>query len=172
MPPAKQARQVQQARPANTPPARRRREAAIMAAVHAFRRTFAEFHRLLADASQGRISMADLLALQFMAHVGDATPGQVGSFTGLTSGAVTSMLDRLEEAGFVVRERSPKDRRVVVVRLLPGARQRLATMMMAAHERLDAMFEGWSADQVEALVLLLENLGVGPPASRTDARRH
>lgn len=135
-----------------------RREAAILAAVHAFRRTFADFHRLLSAASGSEVSMADVFVLQFMAHVGDVTPSQIGTFTGLTSGSVTSVLDRLEAAAFVVRKRSTTDRRVVVVSLRPGARQKLAAMMLAAHKEVGKMFGGWSAEQIETLVGLLERL--------------
>lgn len=48
---------------------------------------------------------------------GGATPGLLAERTGLTSGAITAVLDRLEKAGFVRREKDPEDRRQVVVRL-------------------------------------------------------
>jgi DNA-binding MarR family transcriptional regulator len=46
---------------------------------------------------------------------GPATAGQLATWTGLTTGAITAMLDRLEKAGFVRREPHPDDRRKVVV---------------------------------------------------------
>ena len=102
--------------------------------------------------------MADTLALHFVAHTGNVTPGEIGTLTGLTSGSVTSMLDRLEEAGYVIRKRSAKDRRVVLVSLRPGVHQKLAAMMLEAHQEVRKLFEGWSVSQVEALVGLLEKL--------------
>jgi DNA-binding MarR family transcriptional regulator len=50
---------------------------------------------------------------------GSATPGLLAEHTGLTSGAITAVLDRLEKAGFVRRDKDPGDRRQVVVRLAP-----------------------------------------------------
>ena len=47
------------------------------------------------------------------------TPGLLVERTGLTSGAVTGVLDRLEAARFVRREKSPADRRQIVVRAIP-----------------------------------------------------
>lgn len=44
---------------------------------------------------------------------GPATPGEVAAKTGLTSGSVTALLDRLEGAGFIERRRSCADRRSV-----------------------------------------------------------
>jgi len=46
---------------------------------------------------------------------GPLTPGQLAELTGLRTGTVTGVLDRLESAGFVRRERDPHDRRKVIV---------------------------------------------------------
>jgi DNA-binding MarR family transcriptional regulator len=47
---------------------------------------------------------------------GPLSPGRLAELSGLTSGTVTGVLDRLEKAGFVVRDRDPDDRRKVIVR--------------------------------------------------------
>lgn len=140
-----------------------RRAAAVLAAIHALRRTFTEFQRQLAAASGDAVSGADAFALQFIAHAGDTTPGDIAAFTGLTSGSVTTLLDRLEAAGFVTRSRSTKDRRVVTVQLVPGARQRVMAMMLEAHQGVGRMFDGWKVGEVEQLVALLERMR--PPSA-------
>src|SRR5690348_7265569 len=48
------------------------------------------------------------------------TAGELARQTGLTTASITGVLDRLEEGGFVRRERDPKDRRRVNVKLNPG----------------------------------------------------
>ncbi|MET8148195.1 MarR family winged helix-turn-helix transcriptional regulator [Actinoplanes sp. NPDC049668] len=48
---------------------------------------------------------------------GPLTPGRLADLTGLKTGTVTGVLDRLEGAGFVRRERDPHDRRKVIVSL-------------------------------------------------------
>ncbi|WP_411104297.1 MarR family winged helix-turn-helix transcriptional regulator [Streptomyces sp. cmx-4-9] len=51
------------------------------------------------------------------------TPGRLGQHLGLTSGAVTACLDRLEKAGHVRRVRDTADRRVVHLHYEPTARK-------------------------------------------------
>lgn len=52
-------------------------------------------------------------------HESPVTAGRVAEMTGLTSGAVTGVLDRLERGRFIRRDKDPGDRRQVVVRVLP-----------------------------------------------------
>jgi DNA-binding MarR family transcriptional regulator len=148
-----------------------RRQAAVLMAIHAFRRTLTEFQRRLGTAMKGEVSMADVFVLQYLAHAGDATPSMIASFTGLTSGSVSTMLDRLEAAGYVARKRGAKDRRQVLVQLVPGARQELMASMLQAHHEVGQMFDGWSTADIEALVGLLERIGSAPPHSKAKAPR-
>ena len=46
------------------------------------------------------------------------TAGELARATGLTTASITGVIDRLEEAGFVHRDRDPHDRRRVVVRIV------------------------------------------------------
>jgi len=53
--------------------------------------------------------------LDYLMLNGAATAGQLATLTGLTTGAVTAVIDRLERAGYVKREQDAKDRRKVLV---------------------------------------------------------
>jgi DNA-binding MarR family transcriptional regulator len=57
---------------------------------------------------------------------GPLTPGRLAALTGLTTGSVTGVIDRLERGGFVSRERDGTDRRKVRVVPVPEAAARLA----------------------------------------------
>ncbi len=46
-----------------------------------------------------------------------ATPGQLAQATGLTTGAITGIVDRLEKAGYASREPNPNDRRSLLIRI-------------------------------------------------------
>ena len=51
--------------------------------------------------------------------MGATTAGRLSEITGLTSGAVTRVIDRLEQAGYVRRVPDPADRRRVIVEVVP-----------------------------------------------------
>lgn len=76
---------------------------------------------LLGQAMAERLGMhpSDLEALGFLFDEGAVPAGRLAEVTGLTTGAVTRMIDRLERAGYVRREPDPRDRRRVIVRLVP-----------------------------------------------------
>ena len=76
-------------------------------------------HTLIA--SKVGLNPTDLRCLDLIAQSGDSllTAGDLRNATGLTTGAVTAILDRLEAAGAVERVRDERDRRKVFVRLHP-----------------------------------------------------
>ncbi len=76
------------------------------------------FHTAIADhlgLNPSDHKCADLL----LAESGVSTPGRLAELTGLSSGAITGVLDRLERAGFIAREADPDDRRRIFVKLTP-----------------------------------------------------
>jgi DNA-binding MarR family transcriptional regulator len=61
------------------------------------------------------VNPTDFGALCLLLLHGSAPAGRLAELTGLTTGAVTGMVDRLERGGFVRREVDPADRRKVIV---------------------------------------------------------
>src|SRR5580698_3800194 len=78
--------------------------------------------QLLGQVSAERIgiNVTDLNCLNIVALTGPMTAGDLARATGLTTASITGVLDRLEQGGFVQRERDPNDRRRVIVKLNPG----------------------------------------------------
>jgi DNA-binding MarR family transcriptional regulator len=68
-----------------------------------------------AVAAHLRVNRTDLRCLDVLIQAGSATPGQLGTRLGLTTGSVTAMLDRLAKLGYLTRAADPADRRKVVV---------------------------------------------------------
>src|SRR5215472_2518123 len=95
--------------------ARRRLESEFLLAL---RRT-GSIMQLLGQVSAERIgiNVTDLNCLNLLALSGHLTAGELARRTGLTTASITGVLDRLEDAGFVRRQRDPHDRRRVIVRL-------------------------------------------------------
>jgi DNA-binding MarR family transcriptional regulator len=70
-------------------------------------------------ASRVGISSSDLECLDFLNIEGRVTAGRLAELTGLTTGAITGVVDRLEKAGLVRRERDEEDRRKVFIAIVP-----------------------------------------------------
>jgi DNA-binding MarR family transcriptional regulator len=73
------------------------------------------------------INSTDLECLDLVVR-GPVTAGVLAEATGLTTGAITGVIDRLERAGFACRERDLSDRRKVLVRALPVVEERIAPL--------------------------------------------
>jgi DNA-binding MarR family transcriptional regulator len=72
------------------------------------------FHSRIAE--QMGVSATDYKCLDIVMRVdGQLTAGQIAKMSGLSTGAVTGVIDRLEKRGFVRRVRDPHDRRKVLV---------------------------------------------------------
>jgi DNA-binding MarR family transcriptional regulator len=76
-------------------------------------------------AGQVGLHSTDLECLDLLYLNGPLTAGALAELTGLTTGAITAALDRLEDAGYLSRERDASDRRRVVVTPAPKALKRL-----------------------------------------------
>lgn len=97
------------------------------------------------------LTVTDMECLDFLMERGSATAGQLAEQTGLTTGAITSMIRRLQNAGYLRAERDPDDRRRVIVTPEPEALQRGAALYAPFGEQLAALVGGYSEDE---LVLL------------------
>jgi DNA-binding MarR family transcriptional regulator len=69
------------------------------------------------------VNRTAMRCMDVLDQAGQLTPGEIAVQTGLTSGAVTAMLDRLERVGLVQRRPDPSDRRRVLVQLTDKARR-------------------------------------------------
>ena len=76
--------------------------------------------QLMGQAAADRIGInaTDLNCLNILSFSGQLTAGELARQTGLTTASITGVVDRLEEAGYVRRERDPRDRRRVVIQLV------------------------------------------------------
>lgn len=74
------------------------------------------------------IGRTDLRAMELVSRGGPTTAGELAAQLRLTTGAVTALIDRMENAGLFRRTRSAVDRRQVHVELTPTARRREASV--------------------------------------------
>lgn len=97
----------------------------------------------------------DLEVLDLIYLRGAASPGELMAATGLTSGSVTALIDRLERRGYVERTAAPGDRRKVVVRVRADAIEPIKTLYAGIEKR---MFALWSTYDERELKVILDFL--------------
>ncbi|HEY4369429.1 MAG TPA: MarR family transcriptional regulator [Steroidobacteraceae bacterium] len=85
------------------------------------------------------------------------------------NGALTRMLDQLEERDYVQRERSEADRRVVRLQLTPAGRRKVTELMPLVVDRLNAALTEFSKAEFAELTRLLNKLIGGVKTSEETA---
>jgi DNA-binding MarR family transcriptional regulator len=103
------------------------------------------------------VNRSDLKCLDVLEEREPLTAGQLAEVTGLTTGAVTTLLDRLEAAGYVRRVRDTADRRRVLVELTPLARQKVVELYGPLGELGRKWFEPYGDDEVRMLIHFLRH---------------
>lgn len=97
----------------------------------------------------------DLEVLDLIFLRGQASAGELADATGLTSGSVTALIDRLAVAGYVERCDDPSDRRKVLVRVRHDAIEPIKAVYMSMQKR---MFALWSTFSARDLAVIAEFL--------------
>jgi DNA-binding MarR family transcriptional regulator len=95
-----------------------------------------------------KLSRTDMRCLELVASQGPLTAGRLAEESGLTTGAVTFILDRLEEAGMVARRRDTEDRRRVWVEIVPAAQERLAGLQQPVADEMRQVAQHFKADEL------------------------
>src|SRR6059036_564340 len=93
-----------------------KREETIHTIVERFREMSIEtimFHQAIADVLG--LHITDHKSLDLIHRFGSMPAGKLAELTGLTTGAVTGIIDRLEKVGYVKRTNDPKDRRKTII---------------------------------------------------------
>lgn len=94
------------------------------------------------------LSGTDHKALDLVSRAdGPLTAGRIAQLTGLSTGAVTGVIDRLERAGFVRRVRDTQDRRKVLVEILPVHEERFAPLFSSAVDAVEQVLEQFSPEE-------------------------
>lgn len=97
-------------------PSRATKAATIRAILGALRAIDADMERVDEAAAQRLgVNLTDFRCLDILSRGAEISAGELAVEAGLTTGAVTALVDRLERAGYVERKRDPNDRRRVVI---------------------------------------------------------
>jgi DNA-binding MarR family transcriptional regulator len=111
------------------------------------------------------LNPTDLGSLCLLLLHGPAPAGRLAELTGLSTGAVTGVIDRLEEGGFVRREPDPGDRRKVIVVPNPGRvdRDLFPHFPSLQRARAETFYDNFSVAELELITVFLSRL-ISPQA--------
>jgi DNA-binding MarR family transcriptional regulator len=98
------------------------------------------------------INSTDLECLDHVVLRGPITAGALAEATGLTTGAITGVIDRLERAGFARRERDQEDRRKVLVSAEPAVFARIAPLFEPMQAAAMTALASYSDEQLKLLL--------------------
>lgn len=97
----------------------------------------------------------DLQFLNLLELLGPMTPGALAQCSGLSSGGVTVVLDRLEKAGYVRRSSNPADRRSVLAGIVSARQKRVTSNYDAVQQQFESMLAGFSQRELEIVLRFL-----------------
>lgn len=97
----------------------------------------------------------DHKCLDLLLDRGPMTGSRLAAITGLTTGAITGVVSRLERAGFVAREPDPLDRRKQIVTPVPARIREAQEVFMSLRPTPESLLEGFDTAQLEVIAEFL-----------------
>ncbi|EST54696.1 MarR family transcriptional regulator [Brevibacillus panacihumi W25] len=108
------------------------------------------FHQLISE--KMGLNATDHKCLDFLNRTGPVTAGQLAQLTGLTTGAITSVIDRLEQAGYVIRDKDPNDRRRVVVKSVPEGAARISPLFQSVAQSTLQIISQYTDEELQLIL--------------------
>lgn len=109
-------------------------------------------------ASRFGLNVTDAECVDYLMDMGPIPAGKLAEITGLTHGAITNVIDRLEKAGFVTRESDPNDRRKVIVAIVQDKVDAVAEVYRPTVMKILEFYSGYSDDELAFLLGFYQEL--------------
>jgi DNA-binding MarR family transcriptional regulator len=113
------------------------------------------FHQNVADVLG--LHITDHKCLDLIRQYGAMPAGRLAELTGLTTGAVTGIIDRLEKAGYVRRANDPKDRRRTIIEPVRNKKweRKIEAIFYPFHQRMHKLLSSYSDGELAFLLDVL-----------------
>ena len=98
------------------------------------------------------VNVTDMECLGLLFFKGIATPTELSQHTGLSSGATTALLDRLEAAGLITRRQNPADRRGSLIAVDKIAKRTVGPLFASAREAQNKLIAGYTEKELATLL--------------------
>ena len=121
-------------------------------------------HRTLArlatrSIESSEVCLSDFAIMELLLHKGPQPVNEIGRRIALTSGAITTAVDRLEARGLVTREAHESDRRTRIVRLTARGKEQAGSVFAGHKAVMDSAASGLAKTERAMLIELLRKLG-------------
>ena len=97
------------------------------------------------------LNIADYECLSLISIRGISTPTELAHYTGLTSGSMTAMLDRLESAQYIQRKANPDDRRGVLIEITQKWTETAEPLVRSVQQAHAELIASYSDSQLETI---------------------
>ena len=118
--------------------------------------------------SQVDLKGGDIEVLDHIGRVGPVSPGELSKSMQIHPATMTGILDRLEQGGWVIRERAPDDRRRVHLKALRSRGPELVRLYAPMNNALDQICADLSAEQLRTVVDFLRSVSAAASEAATD----
>lgn len=98
----------------------------------------------------------DFISLDILREAGPITAGELSKKTGLTTGSITALVDRLEKKGYVYRQNDPTDRRRVIIVPNYENKDEVGHSYEALHTAMVALASSYTEEE---LALIMQFMG-------------
>jgi DNA-binding MarR family transcriptional regulator len=102
------------------------------------------------------VNVTDMECLGLVINKGLASPSELARYTGLSSGATTAMLDRLENSGLIERRPNPDDRRGTIITLAKAGVEKVAPWFASVRQAQDELVSGYSEAELQLILSFFE----------------
>ena len=104
------------------------------------------------------VTRATCAVLSAIFHDKRTTPATLASLIGINGAAITRHLDRIEEQGLVVRERSATDRRSVNLKLTPKGLRLIPKIVADSKATNDKFLAGFTPSEIDDIKLMIRKM--------------
>ncbi len=102
------------------------------------------------------VNATDMECLGFLLSKRISTPTELARYTGLSSGATTAMLDRLEKGGFIERQPNPDDRRGTLIVLAKSGAEKVVPWYAPVGKAQDELVSSYSEKELQLIADFFE----------------
>ncbi|WP_066638865.1 MarR family transcriptional regulator [Desulfolucanica intricata] len=100
------------------------------------------------------------LLLKIIYYKGSSTPSEIAHEMGVTSGAVTSLTNRLFKQGYIVRERSEEDRRLVIIKLTTEGEKVAKLIVQEKMKKMRSIFCLLKSESIQSLCKIYREIDI------------